>query len=92
VAVIGYLCWGEYTRKARVEGVLLPDLGVIRIPPPRWHGTGAPRPRRQSVRRGDVLFVLSVDRTTSSGDSQASVAAQPGRQGAQPARRDAASR
>ena len=74
VAVIGYLCWGEYTRKARVEGVLLPDLGVIRIPPPEV-GTVLERYARegQSVRRGDVLFVLSVDRSTSSGDSQASV-------------------
>jgi membrane fusion protein len=74
VAVVGYLCWGEYTRKARVEGVLLPDLGVIRIPPPEV-GTVLERHARegQSVRRGDVLFVLSVDRTTSSGDSQVSV-------------------
>lgn len=74
VAVVGYLCWGEYTRKARVEGVLLPDLGVIRIPPPEI-GTVLEQHARegQSVRRGDVLFVLSVDRSTSSGGAQAAV-------------------
>src|SRR5687768_17472722 len=74
VAVVGYLCWGEYTRKARVEGVLLPDLGVIRIPPPEI-GTVLEQHARdgQTVRRGDVLFVLSVDRTTSSGGAQAAV-------------------
>jgi len=48
VAVVGYLCWGEYTRKARVEGVLLPDLGVIRIPPPEV-GTVLERHDRRNI-------------------------------------------
>ena len=34
VAVATYLSLGEYTRKARVSGYLVPDRGVIRLVPP----------------------------------------------------------
>lgn len=74
VLVIAYLCTGEYTRKARVPGVLVPDRGVIRLLAPE---TATVLERHalegQTVRRGDVLFVLSVDRGTTSGDAQAAV-------------------
>ncbi|MBA3625017.1 MAG: hypothetical protein H0W48_11320, partial [Methylibium sp.] len=72
--VVGYLFFGEYTRKARVGGVLVPDLGVIRLMPPepatvleRFAQEG------QAVKRGQLLFVLSADRATAGGDAQASV-------------------
>ncbi|MBA3589591.1 HlyD family efflux transporter periplasmic adaptor subunit [Methylibium sp.] len=72
--VVGYLFFGEYTRKARVGGVLVPDLGVIRLMPPepatvleRLANEG------QAVKRGQLLFVLSADRATAGGDAQASV-------------------
>lgn len=68
------LSWGEYTRKARVGGVLVPEGGVVRLLPPqaavvleRRAGEG------QRVRAGDVLFVLSLDRATAGGDAQAQV-------------------
>lgn len=68
------LTWGEYTRKARVGGVLVPEGGVVRLLPPapatvleRRVGEG------ESVRQGDVLFVLSLDRAMVSGDAQAQV-------------------
>lgn len=74
VLVVAYLCLGEYTRKARVAGVLVPDRGVIRLLPQE---SGIVRERRvregQSVKQGDVLFVLSVDRAIASGDAQAAV-------------------
>eukprot|EP01136_Pigoraptor_vietnamica_P016219 Opistho-1_new@60045 len=72
--VVAYLFVGEYTRKARVAGVLVPDQGVIRLLPPE-SATVLERHAQegQSVRRGDALFVLSVDRSTTSGDAQASV-------------------
>lgn len=72
--VLAYLFFGEYTRKARVGGVLVPDLGVIRLMPPE-PATVLERLARegQAVRRGDLLFVLSVDRATAGGDAQASV-------------------
>ncbi|MGE0672376.1 MAG: HlyD family secretion protein [Methylibium sp.] len=74
MAVVTYLYVGEYTRKARVAGVLVPDQGVIRLLPPEA-ATVLERHAQegQTVRRGDALFVLSVDRSTASGDAQASV-------------------
>ncbi len=72
--VVTYLCVGEYTRKARVAGVLVPDQGVIRLLPPESATVLERRAQEgQTVRRGDALFVLSVDRSTASGDAQASV-------------------
>ncbi len=72
--VVGYLFLGEYTRKARVGGVLVPDLGVIRLMPPE-PATVLERHARegQRVRRGDLLFVLAVDRATATADAQAAV-------------------
>jgi membrane fusion protein len=73
-AVAAYLMLGEYTRKARVSGYLVPDRGVIRLVTPQpatvveSHVTeGA------AVQRGDVLFVLAVGQATLSGDTQAAV-------------------
>jgi membrane fusion protein len=68
------LAWGEYTRKARVAGVLVPEAGVARLVPPQ---AGVVLERRagegQRVQRGDVLFVLSLDRATAGGDAQVQV-------------------
>ena len=75
-ALGAYLVIGEYTRKARVSGVLVPDQGVIRLMAPQvalviesHAGEG------QSVKRGDVLYVLAVGQATLSGDTQAVVQA-----------------
>jgi membrane fusion protein len=73
-AVLAFLWWGEYTRKARVAGVLVPDQGVIRLLPPQEavvlerHAVEGAR-----VARGDVLFVLSLERSSAAGDTQANV-------------------
>ena len=74
VALAAFLAVGEYTRKVRVSGVLVPDRGVIRLVPPqdalvleRHAVEGA------SVRAGEVLFVLSIDRAAAGGDTQAAV-------------------
>ena len=65
---------GRYTRKAHVSGYLVPDKGVVRLLPQQ---TGTVLDRRvvegQSVRQGDILFVLSTDRATLAGDTQATV-------------------
>jgi len=72
--VVAYLWFGHYTSKARVPGVLVPDLGVIRLMPPESATVVELLAREgQSVKRGDVLFVLSVDRATGRGDAQAAV-------------------
>ncbi|MEO5697889.1 MAG: HlyD family efflux transporter periplasmic adaptor subunit [Burkholderiaceae bacterium] len=72
--LVTFLVLGEYTRKARVSGHLVPDRGVIRLV--------ATQPATvveshvvegRSVHRGDILFVLAVGQVTSSGDTQAAV-------------------
>lgn len=76
VATITYLSLGEYTRKARVSGYLVPDRGVIRLVPPQAATVVERRVEEgQSVKRGDVLFVLSMERATLQGDTQAAVQA-----------------
>ncbi len=73
-AVGAYLVLGEYTRKARVSGYLVPDRGVIRLMAPQAatvvesHVTEG-----HAVQRGDVLFVLAVGQATLSGDTQEAV-------------------
>jgi membrane fusion protein len=73
-SVVAYLVLGEYTRKARVAGYLVPDRGVIRLVAPQpatvveSHATDG-----RTVHRGDVLFVLDVGQATLSGDTQLAV-------------------
>ena len=74
VAVGAFLALGEYTRKVRVSGVLVPDRGVIRLLPPQDALVLERRVAEgDSVRAGDVLFVLSLDRAAAGGDTQALV-------------------
>jgi len=65
VAVAGFLTWGQYTKKTRVSGFLTPGNGVIRV---NVTQVGTVLDRRvsdgQVVSRGDVLFVISYDRST----------------------------
>jgi len=74
LALVAFLALGEYTRKVRVAGVLVPDRGVIRLVAPQ---DAVLLERRvadgQQVRAGDVLFVLSMERAAASGDTQAAV-------------------
>ncbi|HEX7438679.1 MAG TPA: HlyD family efflux transporter periplasmic adaptor subunit, partial [Caldimonas sp.] len=74
VAVAAYLVLGQYTRKARVTGYLVPDRGVIRLVAPQSATVleshvfeGA------TVRQGAVLFILAVGQATLTGDTQAAV-------------------
>jgi membrane fusion protein len=72
--VAGFLVEGRYTRKAHVTGYLVPDRGVVRLVP-REAGTVVETrvAEGRAVKRGDVLFVLSVDRVSTSGDTRAAV-------------------
>jgi membrane fusion protein len=59
VVVLAYLCFGEYTRKSRVAGMLVPADGILRIAAPR---SGEIRDRRivegQHVTAGAPLLRL----------------------------------
>jgi membrane fusion protein len=69
--VIAFLFFGEYTRKARIGGVLVPDLGVIRLVPP-VQGRVLERhvQEGQAVRAGEVMFVLALEGSTLSTEVQ----------------------
>jgi membrane fusion protein len=72
--VIAFLFFGEYTRKARIGGVLVPDLGVIRLVPP-VQGRVLERhvQEGQAVQAGEVMFVLALEGSTLSSEVQARV-------------------
>lgn len=65
VLLIAFAVWGEYTRKVHVTGFLAPDKGLIKVLPP-LAGTLIEKHVKegQQVKQGDVLFVLSTDRST----------------------------
>jgi membrane fusion protein len=74
IGAAAFLVVGEYTRKARVTGYLVPDRGVIRLVAPR---SGSLVESHASeglhVHRGDVLFILDIGQTTASGSTQAMI-------------------
>lgn len=76
VGVVLFLGVGQYTRKAQVVGVLVPEKGVLRLFAPQT-GTVLESAvvEGQVVKQGDVLFVLAVGRSTEQGDTQAAVQA-----------------
>jgi membrane fusion protein len=64
-AVIAFIAWGEYTRKATVKGYLAPTQGMIKVHAPE-SGRLIERHARegQAVRAGEALFVLSTERSS----------------------------
>jgi membrane fusion protein len=74
MAIAAYLYLGQYTHKARVGGHLVPDQGVVRLLAPQA-ATVLERhvQEGQTVAQGDVLFVLSLERSSLSGDTQQAV-------------------
>jgi membrane fusion protein len=74
VAAAAFLAIAPYTRKATVNGVVVPDRGVNRLVP---SAAGTVLERRvaegQLVQAGDVLFVLALDRPLLAANAQAQV-------------------
>ncbi|HSV79492.1 MAG TPA: HlyD family efflux transporter periplasmic adaptor subunit, partial [Ramlibacter sp.] len=59
-AIIALLCFGQFTRTARVNGWLLPQEGVVRVQAPRPGVVGSLDVKEGSqVRKGDRLLTLS---------------------------------
>ena len=74
LCVVAFLMLGEYTRKARVSGFLVPDRGVIRLVSPQAATVlESHAAEGRVVRQGDVLFVLAVDQAALTGETQAAV-------------------
>jgi len=69
LALIAFFILFSTARKAQCLGVLLPTDGVLRVVPGQAGVVIERRVREgQSVRAGDVLFVLSGERSTSAAD------------------------
>lgn len=74
VAVGAFVLLAQYTRKATVEGALVPDLGLIRLVPTEAATVIERRVTEgQSVKAGDTLFVLSLERPRLLAEAQADV-------------------
>lgn len=72
--VAAFLVFGRYTRKSTVEGVLVPDRGVIRLVPAEAATVLERRVAEgQAVKAGDVLFVLALERPRLLSGAQADV-------------------
>jgi membrane fusion protein len=76
--VLAFLFWGSYTKRSTVAGQLIPDTGLLKIYAPQ---AGVLLKKNvvegQAVRQGDVLFVLSSERQSSTqGNTQAAISSQ----------------
>ncbi len=64
-AIVGFLCVGRYTRRVDVQGVLMPARGLIKVISTQPGLVAESHVAEgQSVRAGDVLFVLNSERQT----------------------------
>lgn len=74
VAVLAFATLASYTRKAQVAGVLVPDLGLLRVVPAT---AGTVRLRHvvegQAVRAGDPMFEIERDNALRDDSAQAAV-------------------
>ena len=74
LSILAYLVWGEYTKKARVTGYVVPDQGVIKVFAPQPGTVTELRATEgQVVKRGDVLLILSVEKTNGQGSTQTEI-------------------
>lgn len=76
--VLAFLFFGTYTKRATVTGQLVPDLGLVKVYVPQF-GIVAKKNvvEGQSVKQGDVLYVLSSERhSDTQGGVQATISHQ----------------
>lgn len=76
-AIVVFLLIGEYTRRSRVVGQLVPDLGLATVVAPVGGVVAQPMPMEgERVKRGEPLVMISVPRdTTAGGDMTAGLLA-----------------
>lgn len=77
-AVILFLCFGSYTRRSTVSGQLMPQAGLVKVHAPQPGVIVEKHVREgQEVRQGDVLYLLSSERHSSTrGGTQAMISEQ----------------
>lgn len=70
VVIVLFFCAFDTTRKAECRGILLPGAGTLRIIPTQSGAIVQLRVREgQKVQAGDVLFILSSERSSANADS-----------------------
>lgn len=76
-SVAAFLVFGEYTRRVRVSGTVMPSAGIVRVSAPQaGRVTELAVADGAAVRRGDPLYTLGLDSVTSMGETEVAVAAQ----------------
>ena len=70
IALVAFLALGTYTKKERVSGVLIPDLGLVRVAAPQA-GTLVKREvtEGQTVKQGQILYRISGERSVAGVDN-----------------------
>ena len=78
IIVILFFCFASYTSRVSVSGYLVPDLGVVKVFPQQAGIIIEKKVNEgQMVKQGDVLFILSSERQSSTlGDTQAAISQQ----------------
>ena len=77
VVMLSYLFWGEYTRKAKAIGYIVPNSGLIKVAPQQAGVVSELRVQEgQSVNKGDVLAIINTERATAGGDAQLEISKQ----------------
>lgn len=77
VVMLSYLFWGEYTRKAKAIGYIVPNSGLIKVAPQQAGVVSELRVQEgQSVNKGDVLAFINTERATAGGDAQLGISKQ----------------
>ena len=75
-ALVSFAAWGQIARKARIPGLLVPQLGTLQL---STAAAGTLAERRvaegDAVQAGQVLFVIATDRSGSDGPTAVLVAA-----------------
>ncbi len=63
VMVVAFMVWGTYTKRSAVVGQLVPETGLVKVYAPQFGIVVEKRVREgQTVKKDDVLFVLSSER------------------------------
>lgn len=76
-AIVAFLMFGTYTKRSNVTGQLVPSSGLVKVYVPQ---SGVVREKHvtegQTVKRGEALYVLSSERRSMQGDTQAAISGQ----------------
>ncbi|MBS0453566.1 MAG: HlyD family efflux transporter periplasmic adaptor subunit [Proteobacteria bacterium] len=76
-SALAYLTWGEYTKKTRTSGYLVPDQGLIKIYPQQAGAVAFLKVSEgQIVKKGDLVAIISTERTSAKGSTQIEISKQ----------------